>query len=156
MITEHHRAVLLNKDAFARGTCAPFQVLARSCLLHGPFEGMVVPKSTRPVVQSFSFLHVANTSQQQRVRHAEVCVHCTRVAHTATCSWSALSRETLAADFGERRVPLLEVALSHANIPWPTFGVTPLWSRGSEPNSGKWPDCFGFLFLPETQTQWLI
>ena len=38
----------------------------------------------------------------------------------------------------------------------PTFGVTPPWEAGGEPNGKGWPDCCGFVVLPEAQSQWLI
>ena len=56
----------------------------------------------------------------------------------------------------ERQISPLEAAFSHANIPWPTSGVTRLWGPGSEPQGHKWPDCCGFMVLPESQSQWLI
>ena len=34
--------------------------------------------------------------------------------------------------------------------------VTPLWGPGGEPSGKKWPDCCGFVVLPESQLQWLI
>ena len=42
-------------------------------------------------------------------------------------------REAPSGDSGERRVSPLEAALSCACVPWPTSGVPPLWSPGSEP-----------------------
>ena len=56
----------------------------------------------------------------------------------------------------QRRISSLEAAFSHANIPWPTSGITSLWGLGGEPSGGKWPNCGGFVMLPESQTQWLI
>ena len=54
------------------------------------------------------------------------------------------------------RTSPLEAAISHANISWPTVGVASLLSPGGEPNGGKWPECCGFVVLPESQPQWLI
>ena len=66
----------------------------------------------------------------------------------------AVGRETPSGD-GERRTSQMEAAFRHANIPWPSGGVTPLWDPGGEHNGKKWPDCCGFVVLPESQSQWL-
>ena len=49
----------------------------------------------------------------------------------------------------------MEVAFRHTNVPWPASGVTPLWSPSGEHHGHKWPDCCGFMVLPESQSQWL-
>ena len=56
----------------------------------------------------------------------------------------------------QRRISPLEAAFSHANIPWPTSDVTPLWGPGCELHGGTWPDCCGCVVLPELQGQWLV
>ena len=56
----------------------------------------------------------------------------------------------------ERQISPLEAAFSHANIPWPTSGVTRLWGPGGELHGHEWPDCCGFMVLTESQSQWLI
>ena len=68
----------------------------------------------------------------------------------------AVERETPSGDFGDGRISPLEAAFGHTNTPWPTFGVAPLWGPGGEPNGGNWPDCCGFMVLPESQVQWLV
>ena len=75
--------------------------------------------------------------------------------HTLGDYNKAVERETSSAD-GERRTSPLEAAFRHANIPWPTIGVTPLWRPCGEPNGKKWPHCCGFMVLPESQPWWLI
>ena len=50
----------------------------------------------------------------------------------------------------------MEAAFRHAKNPWPTFGMTPLWEPGGEPNGKKWPDCCGSVVLPESLSQWLL
>ena len=54
------------------------------------------------------------------------------------------------------RISPLEAAFSHANIPRPSSGVTPLWGPGGEPSGGTWPECCGFVTLPESLSQWLL
>ena len=68
--------------------------------------------------------------------------------------YKAVGRETPSGD-GERRTSQMEAAFRHTNIPRPTGGVTPLWDPGGEHNGKKWPDCCGFVVLPESQSQWL-
>ena len=47
----------------------------------------------------------------------------------------------------QRRISPLVAAFSHANVPWPTSGVTPLWDPGGEPHGCMWPECCGFVGL---------
>ena len=56
----------------------------------------------------------------------------------------------------QRRISPLEAAFSHANIPWPTSGVTPLWGPSGVRHNGTWPESCGFVVLPGSQPQWLI
>ena len=56
----------------------------------------------------------------------------------------------------QRRISPLEAAFNCANAPWPTSGVTPLWSPGGEPHGSMWPECCDFVVLPESQNQWLL
>ena len=68
-------------------------------------------------------------------------------------------REALSLSCGsedQRRISPLEAAFSFASVPWPTSCVTPLWGPGGAPHGNKWPDCCGFVLLPESQNQWLI
>ena len=55
-----------------------------------------------------------------------------------------------------RRISPLESAFNCVTTPWPTSGVTPLWGTGGEPHGNMWPECCGFVVLPESQNQWLI
>ena len=65
-------------------------------------------------------------------------------------------RDALSGDPGDRRISLLEAALIYAFVPWPTSGVTPLWGPGGELQGNKWPECCGFVMLPESKNQSLI
>ena len=64
--------------------------------------------------------------------------------------------EALSGDCGDRRISPLEAAFTYACGPWPTSGVTPVWGPGGEPHGNQWPECCGFVMLPESQIQWLI
>ena len=131
------------------------------------FEGMVVSgKFRRAPDQPCSYLTVANVHiDNECAKRRSVCIAlllflrdlCMKLgAVTITGDFKmAVERETPSGD-GERRTSPLEAAFSHANIPWPTFGVTRLWGPVGKPNGGKWSDCCGFLVLPGSQTQWLI
>ena len=129
MVTQHHCAVLLNKDTFARDfTCTPIPVL---CSLRYPswaVEGMVVtpqvPHGSGPFVLP---RYGRQRPHQQRVRRAEVCPHPVTVG-----------------------ISPLEAAFSPANLPWPTAGVAPLWSPGEEAKTVRGPNVAGFVGLPKT------
>ena len=90
-------------------------------------------------------MHRAPAAHPRPVHEARRCVVLTGDFNKATSGES-----------GERRISPLEAAFSHASIPWSTFGVTPLWGPGGEPSGGQWPECCGFVVLPESQNQWLI
>ena len=47
----------------------------------------------------------------------------------------------------------LEEEFAHANAPWSTSGVRPLWGSGA---TGEWPDLCGFDKLPGTDDDWKI
>ena len=87
-----------------------------------------ISQGTRPVVLILNYLEHPH---QQRMRKNAVGVHRAFAAHPG---------------------PVPQAAFRHANIPWPTFGITPLRRLGGEPNGKKWPDCCGFVVLPESQS----
>ena len=41
-------------------------------------------------------------------------------------------------------------------FPGPLWWVTPLWGPRAEPHGDKWPESFGFVILPGSQSKWLI
>ena len=67
----------------------------------------------------------------------------------------AFERETPSSE-GERNNFFLEAAVTHANAPCPTFGITPLCGACGEPNCKIGLIVAGFMVLHESQTQWLI
>ena len=167
VITQHHCAVLLNKDTFTRDfSCTPIRVPCSLRQSTWAVEGMVVTGKFRTAPdQSCSHFTVANVHiNNECARRRSVCIALLLLICDLCMKLGAViltgdfnkdvESETPSGD-GERRTSPLEAAFSQANIPWPTFGVTPLWGPG-ELNGRKWPHCCGFLVLPESQTQWLI
>ena len=110
---------------------------------------------------------VANIHINQRVRQEAVCVHCVvaprprhvpaaKVVLTGDFNKGA-EREALSGDSGDqRRISPLDAAFGYACVPWPASGVTPLWGPGGEPHGKVWPECCGFVILPDSQNQCLI
>ena len=116
---------------------------------HGLFEGMVATGKFRSAPdQSCSYFTIANIHiNSECAKRRSVCIALLLLIRELCLTGDfnkAVERETPSGD-GERRTSPME---GHANIPWPTFGVNPLWGPRGEPN--------GFVVLPESQSQWLI
>ena len=125
-----------------------------------------VPQNSRQVVL---LLHGRHRLQQQRggAKRRSVCVALLLLIRDMCLELGAV---VLTGDFNkgaerelppggsecERRVSPLEAAFSSVCVPWPTLGVTPLWGPGNELHGNKWPECCGFVILPESQREWLI
>ena len=170
VITQHHCAVLLNKDTFTRDlSCTPIQV---PCLLRyssWAVEGMVVTGKFRKAPDpSCAYLTVANVHiKNEWAKRRSVCIDllvlirdiCMKLgAAILTGDFNKGAERELAssAPTDQRRISPLEAALSRANVLWPTSGVTPLRASHGEPHGCTLPECCGFVMLPESQNQWLI
>ena len=145
VVTQHHCAVLFNKDTFARDfSCTPIQIPCSLRYCSWAVEGMVVAgKFRRAPDQSCSYftvanVHINNECAKRRsvyivllllVRY--LCMKLGAVVLTGDFNklcWSVNSLQALSTD--QRRISPLEAAFSHTNVPWPTSGVTPLWGPG--------------------------
>ena len=129
----------------------------------------VTGKFRRAPDQSCSFFTVANVHiNNECAKRRSACIAllllvgdlCRKLgaAELTGALGKAAERETPSGD-GERRTSPMDAAFHHTNLPWPTGGVTPLWplwGPGGEANGKKWPDCCGFVVVPESQSQWLI
>ena len=141
VITQHHCAVLLNKDTFTRGfSSTPIQVPCSLRYSSWAVEGMVVTdkfrRGARPVVLP---IHRRQHPYQQRVRKKAVRVRCVSaprprpVLEAWRChphwrpSTKALSAKQRTGLWINGRMSPLEAVFCHANIAWPTSGLTPLW-----------------------------
>ena len=157
-VTQHHCAVLLNKDTFEYDTsCTP--CLIPCSLRHASWalEGMAVTSKFRRALDSRALILLSQTSTSitnalKDVRCASRCCCCLKLgAVVLTGEFNkAVERETSCSD-GERRTSPMEVAFRHTNVPWPASAVTPL-RRVPVANTtvNKWPDCCGFMVLPES------
>ena len=184
VITKHHHC--LNKNTFDSGyTCTPIQFPCTHRYSSWTLEGMVVTGKLRrppdPACQYFTVpTCTSTTSVQKRRSVAEHPIHLALTSRLPTCtsttsapnadlsvlpcfSWCAtfkLGDVALTGDFNkgavrellsggsddQRRISPLEAA----------FGVTPLWGPGSEFHGKGWPECCGFVKMPESQDKWLI
>ena len=140
---------------------ARFEFHVRCVTRHGLLEGMAVTgKFRRAPDQSCSYCTIANVHiNNECAKRTSVCIALLLLVRDF---WFKLGAVVLTGDFhkavgretpsgdGERRTSQMEAAFRHTNIPWPTGGVTPLWDPGGEHNGKKWPDCCGFVVLPES------
>ena len=139
-----------------------FRSFARSGVPRGPFRACLLPASfggARPVVLLF---HTANAAKIRSVCIAllllirDLSIKLGVVTLTSDFN-KGVEREAAAnGSMDHRRMSPLEAAFSHANIPWPTSGIRPLWGPIGEPHGGTWPECCGFVVLPVSQSQWRL
>ena len=140
-ITQHHRAVLLNKDTFPRDfSCTPIQVACSLRCSSWAVEAMVVTGKFRLAPDpSCAYFTVANVDiNNECAKRRSVCIALFLLIRDLCMKLGAV---ILAGDFNkvterelassgptdQRRTSPLEAAFSHASVPWPTSGVTPLW-----------------------------
>ena len=146
-----------------------FTSLARTGRPHWAVEGIVVTgKFRRAPGPSCSHFTVANIHiNKECAKRRSVCsallfliraLGCKLSAVILTCDFNTIGeRELLAgASDCQRRISPLQAAFNHANIPWPTSGVTPLWVPAGEPQDGTWPESCGFVVLPDSKSQRLM
>ena len=156
-ITQHHCAVLLNKDTFAREfTCTPIQVPCSLRLSSWAVEDMVVTGMFRRAPhESCSYFTVANIHiNNECAKRRSVCIAllllirdlCLKLGVVVLTGdfTKAVERETPSSD-GDRRTSPPGAAFSHANTPWPTFGI-----------GITWPDCCGFVSCPSYRVSGLL
>ena len=147
----------------SRTTCpVPLVLFHVRCVTHhGLLKVWRLPASSagHPTSRALALLSQTSTSKTNAlkyVRCASRCCCCLKLgAVVLTGEFNkAVEMETSSSD-GERRTSPMEVAFRHTNVPWPAFGVTPLWGPSGEHHGHKWPDCCDFMVLPESQSQWL-
>ena len=166
VVTQHPCAVLLNKDTFVYDiSCTPFQVPCSLRYSAWAVQGMAATDEFRGAPdQSCSFFTIANILINKKcAKRCSVCIALLLLVQDPCLKLGAfvltgdlnkvVERETPSGD-GERRTSPMEAAFT--NLPWPTGGVLPLCGPCCEPNGKKWPDCCGFVVLPESQSQWLL
>ena len=150
-------------------SCTPIQVPCSLRYSSWAVEGMGVTDNFRRAPdQSCSYFTVANVHiNNECAKRRSVCIAllllmrdmCMKPGAVILTGDYIKGAECELASSGstdQRRISPLEAASSHANIPWPTFEVTPLRGPSGEPSGGKWPECCGLVVLPESQNQWLI
>ena len=161
LATQRRCAALLNKDTFARDfTCSPIQIPCSLRYSSWAVERVVVTGKFRraqdPFCSSFTIanLHINNECVKRRsiciallLHIRDLCMKLGAVILTGNFN-KAVKRETLSGDSGDRRISPIEAAFSHANIPWPTSGVTPLWRLAASPTAAHCPNAAGSLSCP--------
>ena len=117
---------------------------------------------------SCSYFTVANIHIKNAFAKKAVCLNRTFAPHPATFarSWALSSSPVTSTRVPNAKLSMvlattsaispLEAAFSFASVPWHTSGVTPLWGSGGESHGNRWPECCGFVLLPESQNQWFI
>ena len=103
-------------------------------------EGMVMTgkfrKALDPSFSYFTFasVHINNECAKRRsvciallLLIRDLCMKLGAVIITRDLNKGAERELASSATTDQRRISPLEAAFSHAKVPWPTFGVTPLW-----------------------------
>ena len=166
MITQHHGAVFLNKDTFARDfTWTPIQAPCSLRYSSRAVEGMGVTGKFRrapdPSCSCFTVanVHINNKCAKRRsvciallLLIRDLCVKLGAVILTGDLFKGAERESATNGQMDQRRISPVEAAFNCGNVPWPTSGVTPLWALAESPTAA----CCGFVVLPESQKQWLI
>ena len=146
MATQHHCSVRTPSRATSLGRRFWSHVLF---VFRQAVAGMVVTGTfRRPPDQLGTFFLVANVHMNNEcAKRRSVCIAlllfvrdlCLKLGAVILIGDfnKAVERDTPAGDFGERWISPLEAAFSHANIPWPTSGVTSLWVPGGEVHGHK-------------------
>ena len=135
-------------------------------MLHGLWRALLhwqVPQSSDPSCSYFTVADIHINSERAKRRSvciallfltSDLCLKLGAVVLTVDFNKGAERGLPPGGSESQRRISPLEAAFSSARDPWPTLGVTPLWSPGDEPHGDKWPECCGFVILPESQSWW--
>ena len=157
--TQHHCAVLLNKDTFTRDiSCTSFLVQCSLRCSAWAVEGMVVTgKFRRTPDQSCSYFTVANVHMNnESAKWRSVCIALLLLIRDLCIKLGAVIPT---GDFNK--------AVNVRSLRWKPPSATPTFHGlllvslgcgvpGGELHGHEWPDCCGFMVLPESQSQWLI